>query len=79
MNGAAINSGMGTCGMCGPIGVITGWFTPSVEGVAAIVPTAIDWIGLVLVSVVLPAVICPLINLVLRKIKWVKEGDLKLG
>lgn len=79
MNGAAINSGMGTCGMCGPIGVITGWFTPSVEGVAAIAPTAIDWIGLVLVSVVLPAVICPLINLVLKKIKWVKEGDLKLG
>ena len=79
MNGAAINSGMGTCGMCGPIGVITGWFTPSVEGVAAIAPTAKDWIGLVLVSVVLPAVICPLINLVLRKIKWVKEGDIKLG
>ena len=79
MNGAAINSGMGTCGMCGPIGVITGWFTPSVEGVAAIAPTAKDGIGLVLVSVVLPAVICPLINLVLRKIKWVKEGDLKLG
>ena len=25
MNGAPINSGMGTCGMCGPIGVITGF------------------------------------------------------
>ena len=25
MNGAPINSGMGTCGLCGPIGVWTGW------------------------------------------------------
>ena len=78
MNGAAVNSGMGTCGLCGPIGVITGWLTPP-EGVAAITPTATDWIGLALVCIVLPAVITPLINLLLRKIGWVKEGDLKLA
>ena len=32
MNGAAINSGMGTCGLCGPIGVWTGWVNPSDGG-----------------------------------------------
>ena len=77
MNGAAINSGMGTCGLCGPIGVITGWFSPA-EGMSATVPTAADWLGLVLVCIVLPAVICPLINLPLRKLGWVRDGDLKL-
>ena len=79
MNGAAVNSGMGTCGMCGPIGVITGWFTPAAQDAAAIAPTALDWIGLALICVVLPAIIAPLINLPLRKLGWVKDGDLKLG
>lgn len=83
MNGAPINSGMGTCGFCGPIGVITGWLSPSeaalTNGAAAISPTAFDWIGLALVCIVLPAVITPLLNLILRKIGWVKDGDLKLA
>ena len=83
MNGAPINSGMGTCGFCGQIGVITGWFTPSEEALAkgaqAIEPGAMDWIGLILVCIVLPAMITPLINMLLRKIGWVKDGDLKLA
>ena len=33
MNGAAVSSGMGTCGLVGPIGVITGWFSPSQQAV----------------------------------------------
>ncbi len=82
MNGAAINSGMGTCGLCGPIGVWTGWLAPTEEaiakGAAAITPTAMDWIGLVLVCIVLPAVLTWLISLPLRRIGWIKEGDLKL-
>lgn len=82
MNGAPINSGMGTCGFCGPIGVITGWFGPSetaVErGASAFTPGTIDWIGMILICIVLPAIICPLINALLRKIGWVKDGDLKL-
>ena len=78
MNGAAVNSGMGTCGLCGPIGVITGWYTPG-EGIAAITPTAMDWIGLVLICIVLPAALSLLINLPLRKLGWVKDGDLKLA
>lgn len=82
MNGTAINSGMGTCGLCGPIGVWTGWLAPSAEavakGAAAISPSAMDWIGLVLVAIVLPAMLTPLINLPLRRLGWVKDGDLKL-
>lgn len=82
MNGAPINSGMGTCGLCGPIGVITGWLDPSEKaienGAVAISPAAFDWIGLILVCVVLPAVITPLINLLCKKLGWVKDGDTKL-
>ena len=68
MNGAAVNSGMGTCGLCGPIGVWTGWTEP----------TAFDWTGLLLVSFVLPAVICPLIALIFRKTGWIRPDDLKI-
>ena len=77
MNGAAVNSGMGTCGLCGPIGVWTGWNDMTVAGVWA-GPTAWDWTGLVLVSIVLPAIICPLIAAGLRKLGWIKAGDMKL-
>ncbi len=83
MNGAPINSGMGTCGLCGPIGVWTGWLAPSEEalakGAAAIAPSGFDWLGLLLVSVVLPAVLCPLVNALCRKLGWVKDGDLTLS
>ncbi|MBE6933129.1 MAG: PTS sugar transporter subunit IIC [Ruminococcaceae bacterium] len=82
MNGAPINSGMGTCGLCGPIGVITGWLSPTEEaiarGAAAIAPAAMDWVGLVLCCIVLPAILAPLINMVCRKLGWVKDGDMKL-
>jgi uncharacterized membrane protein len=83
MNGAPINSGMGTCGLCGQIGVWTGWVSPSAEAVAkgagAISPTAFDWLGLVLICFVLPAVLCPLLNALCRKLGWVKYGDLTLS
>ena len=83
MNGAAINSGMGTCGLCGQLGVWTGWLEPSAKaienGAVAITPTGFDWLGLILISFVLPAVICPLINNLCRKAGWVKDGDLTLN
>lgn len=79
MNGTAISSGMGTCGMVGPIGVITGWFAPVAEGAAALNPTVMDWIGLLLICIVLPAVLSWAINLVLRKLNWVKDGDMQLS
>ena len=83
MNGAAINSGMGTCGLCGQLGVWTGWVSPSetalANGAIAMNPTAFDWAGLILISFILPAVLCPLINQLCRKAGWVKDGDLKLS
>ncbi|MDY3281851.1 PTS transporter subunit IIC [Dysosmobacter sp.] len=82
MNGAAINSGMGTCGLCGQLGVWTGWLAPSetalANGAAAITPTGFDWLGLVLISFVLPALLAPLINGFCRRRGWVKDGDLTL-
>ncbi len=74
MNGAAISSGMGTCGMVGPVGVISGWFS---EG-STFTPGAMDWIGLVLICIVLPAILSYVFDLILRKINWVKPGDMKL-
>ena len=72
MNGAPVSSGMGTCGFVGQIGVYTGW-------VASGDPiTAFDWIGLVLICFILPAVLTWLISLPLRKWGWIKENDLKL-
>lgn len=83
MNGDAINSGMGTCGLCGQLGVWTGWMAPSeaaiANGAAAIVPSAFDWVGLLLISFVLPAVLAPAINQVCRRLGWVKDGDLTLS
>ena len=82
MNGDPINSGMGTCGLCGQLGVWTGWVNPSAKAIAngatAIVPGAFDWLGLILISFVLPAVLCWVFGLFFRKIGWIKEGDLVL-
>lgn len=82
MNGAPINSGMGTCGMCGPIGVYTGWIAPSEaavsRGAAALAPTGMDWLGMLLICIVLPAILSYAINIVLVKMNWVKPGDMKL-
>ncbi len=83
MNGAAINSGMGTCGLCGPIGVWTGWVEPSAaaiaNGAAACIPSTVDWIGLASVCVILPAVICLLLGALERRLGWIREGDLSLS
>lgn len=72
MNGPAVSSGMGTCGLVGQIGVYTGW----VEMGKTI--TAFDWAGLVLICFVLPAVLSTLFCEVLRKEGWIAENDLKL-
>ena len=77
MNGAPVSSGMGTCGLVGQIGVYTGWVNDVAAGTKAAI-TWFDWTGLILISLVLPAVLSLLINSVLKKIGWVKEGDMKL-
>ena len=77
MNGAAISSGMGTCGFVGQIGVYTGWVSDVESGVKAAI-TAFDWLGLVLICFLLPAVLTVLFAAPLRKHGWIKENDLKL-
>ena len=77
MNGAAISSGMGTCGLVGQIGVYTGWVNDIAEGVKASI-TAFDVVGLIMISFILPGVITWLIGLLFRKLQWIKTGDLKL-
>lgn len=77
MNGPAVSSGMGTCGLVGQIGVYTGWLNDIAAGTkAAILP--MDWVGLILICFVLPAVLTLLFAFFLRKWGWIKGGDLKL-
>ena len=72
-----VNAGMGTCGMCGPIGVWTGWVNDVATGAKSAI-TSMDWIGMLLICIVLPAVLTWIFGLFFRKIGWIKEGDLKL-
>jgi uncharacterized membrane protein len=71
-NGPAVASGMGTCGFVGQIGVYTGWV--NTKGSAS----PIDWVGLVLICFVLPAVLSLVFCEIERKLGWIKEEDLKL-
>ena len=77
MNGAAVSSGMGTCGLVGPIGVYTGWADQIAQGTKAGI-TGMDWLGMVLICFVLPGVLSWLIGLGCRKLGWIKDGDLTL-
>lgn len=67
-NGIAVASGMGTCGLVGPIGVMA---APGFGG-------ATSWLGLLAVCFVLPAVLTPLIAWPMRKAGWIRNGDCKL-
>ena len=77
MNGSPVSSGMGTCGLVGQIGVYTGWVNDVASGAKAAV-TGFDWLGLLLISFVLPALLTWLFAIPLRKWGWIKDGDLKL-
>lgn len=61
-------SGMGTCGLVGPIGI----YTAMPEGGLKM------WLGILLVCFLLPAVLTMIFGSVLRRAGWIKEGDLKL-
>ena len=63
-----VAAGMGTCGLVGPIGVIDSTETPD----------TMMWIGLVLICIVLPAIFALVINEILRKLGWIKTGDMQL-
>ena len=74
MYGEAINSGMGTCGLLGPVGIILGWFGGAYPGTVGV----LDWVGLILICFILPAVLSLAFSELLYKIKWIKPGDLTL-
>lgn len=68
LTNVGVSAGMGTCGLVGPLGVIT----------AAETTDATFWLGLVLLCVVLPATLTLAISELMRKLGWIKDGDLKL-
>ncbi|MCL1999560.1 MAG: PTS sugar transporter subunit IIC [Turicibacter sp.] len=82
MNGPAIASGMGTSGLVGPIGMITGWFSPSeaaiLAGASAITPTAFNWLGLIVVSVIVPAIVAFAVSEFMRSRDLIKFGDMQI-
>lgn len=63
-----VAAGMGTCGMVGPIGVIT---EPGQN-------LGLMWTGLVLLCIVLPAAISIGLTVLFKRFGWIKEGDLTL-
>ena len=71
-NGAAIASGMGTCGLVGPIGLYSGWVA---DGVAI---GAFEWLGMLLVCLVLPAAIAWAVSEIMRKAGIIEQGDMAL-
>ena len=77
MNGDPVAAGMGTCGFVGQIGVYTGWVREMEAGLRTAI-TGWDWLAMLLICFILPGVICWLLGLLLRKIGWIKEGDLTL-
>lgn len=64
----SVAAGMGTCGLVGPIGVLTTMGTSSNV-----------LIGLFVVCFIVPAIASIIFDKFFRKIGWVKEGDQKLN
>ena len=77
MNGSAVSAGMGTCGLVGQIGVYTGWLSDIAAGAKAAI-TPVDWLGLVLICFLLPALLSVGFCALLRRLGWISENDLKL-
>ena len=64
---SGISAGMGTCGLVGPIGILTDSGS-----------SASTWIGLLLLCIVLPGAISLAVSELMRKLGWIKFGDMKL-
>lgn len=67
MENVPYGSGMGTSGLVGQFGTIE-----AMGGGSNV------WIGILLLHFVLPAIVTVLVALPLRKMGWIKDGDLKL-
>ena len=66
-----VNAGMGTCGLVGPLGILTDLLE---SGNA----TTLQWIGLPLITIVLPAILCPIVCALMKKGGLIHDGDMKL-
>ncbi len=67
-----VSAGMGTCGFVGPIGIIS-------DLLASGSATPLQWIGVPLITLVLPAVLSYAFYLPMKKWGWIKEGDMQLS
>ena len=77
MNGPAISSGMGTCGLVGPIGVYSGWVKDIQNGLKTNIEIS-DWISLILICFILPALLSLSVYMIMKKMKLIDDSDLKL-
>ena len=67
LENSPIGSGRGTCGLVGPLGVIS-----EMGGGARM------WLGILVVCFIAPAGLTYLFSLPMRKLRWITEGDLRL-
>lgn len=67
MKNTSYGSGMGTSGLVGQFGT----FEAMGSGSSV-------WVGIILLHFLLPAILTQIIALYMRRIKWIKDGDLKL-
>ena len=63
-----VSAGMGTCGLVGPLGVLSDMGS-----------TADMWIGLLTVCFILPAVLSYIFYFIMKKFGFIKNGDMKLN
>lgn len=64
---SGVSAGMGTCGLVGPIGVL------SASGSSPMI-----WTGLLLCCILLPGALSLLFSEIMRKLGWIRPGDMKL-
>jgi hypothetical protein len=67
MENVPYGSGMGTSGFVGQFGTLE-----------AMGGTGFVWMGIILLHFLLPAIITLAVSELLRKMNWIKDGDLKL-
>ncbi len=72
MEGTPMGSGMGTSGLVGQFGTIDAMEAAGKGG-------AMMWIGILVLHIIIPTILTPIIANAMRKIGWIKEGDLKLN
>src|SRR5574344_1404451 len=64
----AVGAGMGTCALIGPIQMILAMENNLVMG----------WIGMLTLCIIAPVILVFLIDLLFRKLGWIKKGDLEI-